>query len=132
MRILVDSREKKPFDFPGAKKTALEIGDYSIYGYIKLVAVERKSLGDFLSCLSKERFKKQIKGLLKRKHRVIVVEGSMNDFNRFGFAREEVVASLSSLVVSLGVPIVFCATRRLAQLFTFEYLKNIKRRIDSE
>jgi ERCC4-type nuclease len=130
LKILIDTREKKPFIFQGSKKVALEVGDYSIHGYIKMVAVERKSLGDFLSCVSKQRFKQQIRNLLKRPHRVIVVEGSMNDFNKFGFAREETIASFSSLVVSLGVPIVFCATRRLAQLFTFEYLKNIKKRID--
>ena len=49
--VLVDTREKYPFDFSGfknwiagEKRTALKAGDYSVEGMESLLALERKTL----------------------------------------------------------------------------------------
>jgi len=51
MIILIDTREKLPFQFGRDLKTVrtkLEVGDYSLKGLEHAVAVERKSLDDFI------------------------------------------------------------------------------------
>ena len=53
--IVVDTREKKPIIVPEFVKTvkkALNPGDYSILGYENRIAIERKSIDDYISCAS--------------------------------------------------------------------------------
>lgn len=53
MKILIDKNEKTPYRFPDSETKKLFISnsrysvDYTIEGYEKLIAVERKSLSDF-------------------------------------------------------------------------------------
>lgn len=62
MRVLIDSREQRPFPFHGPRyggveveTAALTIGDYSLAGLADKVAVERKELPDLVQCLGRER-----------------------------------------------------------------------------
>lgn len=51
--IVIDTREKKPIVFPefiNTVKKALNPGDYSILGYENRIAIERKSIDDYISC----------------------------------------------------------------------------------
>ncbi len=41
--IVIDSREQRPYQFPGAVVKTLPTGDYSIVGLTDRVAIERKS-----------------------------------------------------------------------------------------
>ena len=54
---IIDSREQMPFDLVPLRTRAgtLQAGDYSIQGLESLVAIERKSLPDLLSCIAGER-----------------------------------------------------------------------------
>lgn len=48
-RIVIDSREKEPYTFAcEVLKAKLDAGDYSVHGFEHQVAVERKSLADFV------------------------------------------------------------------------------------
>ena len=86
--ILIDTREKNPLEFRNpadttkklrCEKVTLDTGDYSIKGLEKCeVAVERKSLGDLLQCVGKERdrFERELHRLLAFSSRAVVVEAS--------------------------------------------------------
>ena len=55
---LIDTREKRPLNLEPlrSERATLSVGDYSLKGMSdEIVAVERKSLGDFLSCCGVER-----------------------------------------------------------------------------
>ncbi len=48
-RIVIDSREQQPYTFAcEVVKAKLDAGDYSVVGFEQRVAVERKSLRDFV------------------------------------------------------------------------------------
>ena len=65
---VVDSREQLPLDLEPLQSVrgTLTTGDYSVAGMESIVAIERKSLGDLLSCIGKERerFDKEVMRLL--------------------------------------------------------------------
>ena len=54
---LVDTREQLPLFLSPLRSvtTTLATGDYSVRGLENIVAIERKSLPDFLSCVGRER-----------------------------------------------------------------------------
>ena len=64
MRIVVDTRERKPYEFPGIEtvEKKLDVGDYSVEGFEDVFAVERKSLNDFTRSVGtdRERFEREI------------------------------------------------------------------------
>ncbi len=76
--IIIDSREQTPLSFPNLPTTVgtLDAGDYSIVGLTHLVAVERKSIDDLLTCIGRERnrFKRELQRLRAYRFRCVVVE----------------------------------------------------------
>lgn len=80
--IVIDSREKQPYEFPGAVVRALPAGDYSLLGREDEVAIERKSLADAYSSLgaNRERFRREIERLAEYDFAAIVVEASLPEF----------------------------------------------------
>ena len=85
MKIIRDSREQAPLTFTGypveVAVGALEAGDYSLAGFERRVAVERKELGDLVGCLSGERarFEKELARLRGYDAAVVVVESPAGD-----------------------------------------------------
>lgn len=78
-RILIDQREQTPLRFSDAVETELVLlptGDYSLAGFTDCIAIERKSLGDFVACCTheRERFEEQIERLAKYQHPALVIE----------------------------------------------------------
>jgi ERCC4-type nuclease len=78
-----DSREKAPLDLSPLNVVVgtLQTADYSVKGLEQSVAIERKSLPDFLGCVGRERerFEKEIQRLLAYETRAIVVEATWNE-----------------------------------------------------
>lgn len=61
-KIVVDHREKKPYDFPSISDEFIEtgelnVGDYSIKGFEDTYAVERKTLDDLATSLGSDRLR---------------------------------------------------------------------------
>lgn len=83
MIILVDQREKKPYDFPGVetKEAHLETGDYTVEGFEDRFAVERKSLNDLATSVGSERnrFEAEIRRAQAFDEFAVVVEASRED-----------------------------------------------------
>ena len=65
-RIVIDSREQEPYTFAcEVVKAKLDAGDYSVVGFEQRVAVERKSLRDFVGTVihDYERFDRELEKL---------------------------------------------------------------------
>ncbi|MFZ5928792.1 MAG: ERCC4 domain-containing protein, partial [Acidobacteriota bacterium] len=83
--IVIDSREQEPFSFDprltGAVRRALKAGDYSIAGLEDQVAVERKTLDDFVSTVihRRRRFREELRKLSHYRAACVVVEAGFLD-----------------------------------------------------
>lgn len=97
INVIVDTREKNPWDFNGSlpkklvvkeiKTLGLKFGDYSIEGYEQpefknSVVIERKaSIIEFLANIGKnwERFQNELDGLSKYSKPLILIEDDLRD-----------------------------------------------------
>lgn len=83
MIILIDDREKTPWEFPGVEtETArLETGDYTVKGYEDRFAVERKSLNDLATSVGsgRERFEAEINRAQDMDEFAVVIEGTQQE-----------------------------------------------------
>lgn len=74
---IIDTREQTPVDLSPLRsiRKGLKTGDYSVEGYEEKIAIERKSLQDFVACCGRERerFEKEIYRLQKYSYRAIVL-----------------------------------------------------------
>lgn len=130
--IVIDSREQEAYAFDprlaGAVRRALQAGDYSVGGLEDQVAVERKTLDDFVSTLihRRRRFREELRKLSQYRAACVVVEAELLDVlgKRYrGEARPEaVVGSTLSILLDFGVPVVFCGNRQAARHFTQAFL----------
>lgn len=140
--VIIDTREQQPYSFNpdsvGTVSRGLDVGDYSLEGFEKLVAVERKSLDDYVGSLirSRERFLREIAKMQDIPNRLVVVEGSLADVMgwnyRSGVHPNSVLGGTISLIVDHEIPVIFCSDRQLACRFTEEYLKRVYRKLTHE
>ena len=141
MRIIVDSREQRPFPFAKyeaeAERATLPTADYSLPGFEDRVGIERKELGDLISCLmgaNRERFERELRRLSAYDLKAVVVEASMRDVAD-GLYRSEmkphaVLQSIFAFQVRYGVPFLFCGDRAGAEYTAFWLLAKFMREIE--
>ena len=131
--IVADTREQHPYSFPCAtNRKALAAGDYSVEGLEDQVAVERKSLPDFVHSVIHEhgRFGREMLLLSSYAAACVVVEadldavlrGSRGDDLR-GAKPESVLGAAMHITLRYGVPIFWCGSRQAARAFTEMYLR---------
>ena len=149
--ILVDTREKNPFDFSGLrnwiggeKSSALKAGDYSIEGMETLLVLERKTLTDLITTLIQQRtrFFKQCEKMIKYRWRALLIEASYEEI-KSPYDRDEyntsahpnaVSGTLDALEARFGIPVIYTSIYRplaeekaaswLSKHFTYWYLEN--------
>jgi DNA excision repair protein ERCC-4 len=133
--IVIDEREQLPYD-PAPMRSVpgtLAAGDYSVLHLEHRIAVERKSLPDFVSCCGpeRERFERELQRLLGYETRAVVVEASWADLERGDWRSKmqpaAVVASVASWI-GWGIPIVMAGNRASGQLATMKILYYAARR----
>ena len=134
MKIIRDSREQAPLTFTGypveVAVGALEAGDYSLAGFERRVAVERKELGDLVGCLSGERarFEKELARLRGYDAAAVVVESPAGDLRagRYRSHMDPVAAwqSCLALMQRYRIAFVFCRDRADAERTTFDLLRH--------
>ena len=130
--IIIDTREQEGYSFDPRLATtvrrALPAGDYSVAGLENTVAVERKSLDDFVSTVihSRERFRNELRKLAGYRAACVVVEGGVLDvlLHRYrGDAHPNaVVGSSLSIILDFRIPVFFCSNRQAACQFVQAYL----------
>ena len=130
--IIVDTREQEPYAFDprlaAAVRRALPAGDYSIEGLEERVAVERKTLDDFVSTVihSRRRFHEELQKLTGYRAACVVVEAGVLDvlLHRYrGDAHPNaVLGSALSIILDFRIPVFFCSNRQAACQFVQAYL----------
>ena len=130
--IIIDTREQEPYSFDPrlatAVRRALPAGDYSVDGLEACVAVERKTLDDFVSTVihSRERFRAELQKLASYRVACVVVEASIPDILQRRYRGEAhpnaVLGNALSIILDYRVPVFFCANRQAACHFVLAYL----------
>ena len=124
IQILVDTREKTPWSFDPEKfeviTTTLQAGDYSLDGLDHLVAIERKSLGDFVSTVIHDwlRFRKELNRLSGYTCTAIVVETDLEKIFEHRYESEALPASvlgrMNAIYIETGIPVLLWGNATLA------------------
>lgn len=135
-RIISDSREQQPYVFsvPSIRKR-LEAGDYSIEGFEDSVAVERKTLEDFVSTVirQRKRFYRELQRLEEYEAACVVVESDLRDVltgrYRSGAHPNAILGTVISIVVDFQIPVFFCSDRQVACRFVEEFLLRFHRKV---
>lgn len=137
--VVVDTREQEPYAFDpevvAVVRRALPAGDYSLPGYEASVAVERKSLADFVASVirGRARFQRELRMLAEYDLGCVVVEGSIEDIvarrYRSGANPNAVIGATLSIIVDHGVPVFFCSDRQLACRFVEGLLCRYHRKV---
>ena len=130
--IVIDTREQEGYSFDprlaATVRRALPAGDYSVAGLENILAVERKSLDDFVSTVihSRARFRKELRKLAEYRAACVVVEAGLLEvlLHRYrGDAHPNaVVGSALSIILDFGIPVFFCSNRQAACQFVQAYL----------
>ena len=119
---IVDSREQLPYDLaPMQQETGrLHVGDYSVKKMESVIAVERKSLQDFVACCGRERqrFQRELDALRGWPVSAVVVEASWETIEsgqwRSKIKPESVMGSIASWIAQ-GHRIILGGDRKTSQ-----------------
>ena len=131
--IVIDTREQQPYTFSCATvEHALDAGDYSIAGCESQIAVERKSLADFVRTVihERQRFQSELEKLAEYTLACIVVEADLDDVLR-GLKQSDlrmvtpaaVLGSALHIAMRYRVPVYWCGSRQAACAFTEAFLR---------
>lgn len=136
---IIDTREQYPLDLAPlqVQRGTLTTGDFSIRGLEHIIAIERKSLPDLLSCCGteRERFDREVQRLLAYQCRALVVEASWQDIER-GEWRSQIkpAAVIGSLLgwIAAGLPVLMCDSHERCGRYVSRLLYTAARRRYSE
>lgn len=130
--IIIDTREQEPYSFDSrlaaAVRRALPAGDYSVQGLEVRVAVERKTLDDFVSTVihARRRFRDELQKLAEYRAACVVVEAGVADVllrhYRGDAHPNAVLGNALSIILDFRVPVFFCGNRQAACQFVQAYL----------
>jgi len=132
-QIVIDTREQEPwsFDCPTVRHK-LDAGDYSVVGAEDQIAVERKSLSDFVHSVihSADRFAAELEKLSKFTLACVVVEADLDAVLR-GLRQQDlrmvtpaaVLGAAMHIAVHYRVPVYWCGSRQAACAFTDLFLR---------
>lgn len=149
--IIVDSREQAPWVIPAGVHydvQALPFGDYTVAGFGSRVAVERKSLSDYVHTVFGDwpRFRSELKGLRGYDLAFIVVEATEDDVRAGkyrpgkdssirngasrgwahvldGLAPSRVLESAAKIYALYGVPVFWKGSPHRASTFAFDVMR---------
>ena len=136
MKIIVDTREQKPFKFTGFRHYAgiecvsakLDIGDYSLPGLEDKIAVERKELNDLIQCLchDRERFKRELERSISLARFAVIVEAPKHYFDHGKYESRmnpySASRSIASFRAEFGTHFIFAGSRIMAEYETWNFL----------
>ena len=140
MKIIIDTREQRPFDFSafGAETMtgSLPTGDYSIAGMENIVSVERKELSDILNCLGseRERFFRELDRLRGYEAAAIVIESPLAVIAagryRSRINPKSAIQSIIAIQAQYRLPVFFAKDRTEAAGYVFHFLRHFQNMIE--
>ncbi|MBE0566079.1 MAG: ERCC4 domain-containing protein [Krumholzibacteria bacterium] len=126
--IAIDTREQRPYAFPGAEVKTLPTGDYSLIGLEDRVAIERKSKTDAYGSLGqgRARFRRECERLAQLDYAAVVIEDTLPGFlQRPAHSKMSPASAVGTLLawsVRYRVPVFFAGDRAHAQALTAKLL----------
>jgi ERCC4-type nuclease len=142
MQIIIDTREQLPYRFqtPTVKGT-LDTGDYSILGAEHLIAVERKTLDDLISCLcdGRERFERELYRGRALDFFALVVECSLSDLVNGNYRSKMIpksaIQSILAFSIRYRLPVFFVENRdygaRVTESLLLKYARELEKRAEA-
>ena len=138
--IIIDSREQLPWEFRNlpSEPGTLSAGDYSIKGLEHLIACERKSLDDLLSCVGihRDRFRRELQRLRAYRFRALVVEADYAQLEAGGWRSKIkpacVLGSLAAWQCQYELPVMLCGSHEAAGRFAERFLFQCARCVATE
>lgn len=129
LTAIVDTREQTPLDLSPLRveRGTLSTGDYSIVGLEDEVSIERKSLGDLLACVGRERerFERELDRLRAYRVRCLVVESSWQEIEQGDWRSKLKPSQVSSSLLrwlETGIPIALVGDHARAGRFVSRLL----------
>lgn len=145
MKIIVDSREQSPFHFSGDKyecvtviEGTLATGDYSLAGLESRVAVERKSLADFIGSIStgRERFERELTRARGLDAFMVVVEAPFSEIVAGNYrSRMQPQAATQTTYAFMSryrATFHFAQSRAMAEYAAFHFLRHYAKQVERE
>ena len=139
MKILIDTREQKPYSFETEAVTGtLATGDYSIAGLQDHIAIERKTIDDLIGCLSKgrDRFERELFRGKSLDYFALVVEADLSDIAKGAYRSKmlprAVLQSLMAFSIRYKMPIWFVGNRQYGQRITESLLTKYVREVEKK
>ncbi len=127
VRVIVDTREQRPWTFEGlagvsTKVATLDAGDYSVEGLEHRVAIERKSLDDWTGTVLRDRarFYRELERLRGYAFRCVVIEASVRQIQERRYTSEvhplAVLGFVAEVSVAQAVPVYLGGSRAESQV----------------
>lgn len=142
--IIIDTREKLPFDFSirgvQQEKIKLDTGDYSVKGLENKICLDRKvGASELYQNLFKQytRFKKELLRMQAYERAIFIVENPYQEILDFPnslpkrarasvkFGRQHLIDKIKHIQEKYGVEFIFCEGRMDAQDRIFEILQGV-------
>ena len=117
MKIIVDTREQRPYKFKNSEVKTLACGDYSILGLEDCIAIERKTIDDLIGCLShdRDRFERELYKGKSLDYMALVAEATLSDIVNHNYRSQmepkAVIQSLIAFSIRYKVAVWFCESR---------------------
>jgi ERCC4-type nuclease len=132
IKVVVDTREKVPWEFDAALfeivHAGLPAGDYSLAGLEDRLAIERKSLGDFVGTVIGQwlRFRKELNRLSGYDCAAIAIEANLEQIFEHRYESEATPASIlgrmNAIFLETGIPCFLCGPRLQAAEMAARFL----------
>lgn len=141
MQIVVDTREQTPWTFEGlgckTVRAKLEAGDYSVRGLERRVAIERKSLDDWVKTVlqGRQRFYRELEALRAYEFRAVIIEAGVREVMAGRYKSSAppntVLGFIAEVTVAQSVPVYLAGTRAEAQILAKALLDMADRKLSA-
>lgn len=138
-RLIVDTREQKPYNFKNEEVVTQKIdtGDYSIEilgeDYSKEIAIERKSINDFIGVVTqgRERFLRELERSMEIPHFYVMIEADWKQIEMGNYYSKinanSVIESILGWSIKYGAHFIMAGNRtrgeRLTKKILLHFLK---------
>lgn len=129
--VIIDTREQLPYSFQmESARATLKTGDYSLAGLETSIAIERKSLNDFIGCVTsgRERFERELARADHLTKFWVMIEANLTNIENGYYIShvkpESVLGTIAAWSNRYQVNFIFADNRQSGQKLTERLLKH--------
>tara|TARA_R110000851_G_scaffold268071_1_gene420652 strand:+ start:336 stop:767 length:432 start_codon:yes stop_codon:yes gene_type:complete len=141
MLVLRDTREQVPWTFEGqgiqTAPASLATGDYTVPGLEHAVAIERKSLDDWVGTVMRHRgrFYRELDRMRAVRFRCVIIEAGVREIMAGKYKSQvkpaSVLAFVAEIAVAQSIPVYLGGTRAESQILAGAFLKMAAGKLNS-